>query len=52
MKDDKNTSQPLAEVFGFPIWNDSAQATRYRNQKLCPFNNNVRLSTAATKQIR
>jgi len=41
MKDDKNTPQPLAEVFGFPIWNDSAQAMRYRNQKLCPFNNKV-----------
>jgi hypothetical protein len=41
MNDDKNTAQPLAEVFGFPIWNDAAQAMRYRNQKLCPFNNKV-----------
>ncbi len=41
MKDDKNTFQPLAEIFGFPVWNESTQATRYRNQKLCPFNNKV-----------
>lgn len=38
----KNTNNsPLAEVFGFPINNDSAKAKRYRNQKLCPFNNKV-----------
>lgn len=41
MKDGKNTSQPLAEIFGFPIWNESAEAIRYRSQKLCPFNNKV-----------
>jgi hypothetical protein len=33
--------QPLAEVFGFPIDNQSADATRYRSNKLCPFNNKV-----------
>lgn len=32
---------PLGEVFGFPVENDSAKAQRYRNQKLCPFNNKV-----------
>jgi hypothetical protein len=32
---------PLAEVFGFPIINDSSKANRYRTQKLCPFNNKV-----------
>lgn len=32
---------PLGEVFGFPISNISDKATRYRSQKLCPFNNKV-----------
>ena len=32
---------PLAEVFGFPVDNFSSEATRYRNNKLCPFNNKV-----------
>ncbi len=35
------SEQPLAEVFGFPIDNDSTEAQRYRNNKLCPFNNKV-----------
>ncbi|MDT4898179.1 MAG: hypothetical protein QOH25_3256 [Acidobacteriota bacterium] len=33
--------QPLAEVFGFPINNQSPEATRYREKRLCPFNNKV-----------
>lgn len=33
--------QPLAEVFGFPLDNLSAEATRYRENTLCPFNNKV-----------
>ncbi|MFO0915208.1 MAG: NotI family restriction endonuclease [Pirellulales bacterium] len=33
--------QPLAEVFGFPINNQDRDATRYRKNKLCPFNNKV-----------
>jgi len=33
--------QPLAEVFGFPIDNQSEDANRYRTKKLCPFNNKV-----------
>jgi hypothetical protein len=33
--------QPLAEVFGFPIDNKSSEAVRYRNKRLCPFNNKV-----------
>ena len=33
--------QPLAEVFGFPIDNLSADAQRYRSNKLCPFNNKI-----------
>jgi hypothetical protein len=33
--------QPLAEVFGFPIDNMSAEAVRFRDNKLCPFNNKV-----------
>lgn len=38
---DKNNNQPLAEVFGFPIENQSERAIRYRENKLCPFNNIV-----------
>jgi hypothetical protein len=41
MSADKNTNQPLAEVFGFPIDNQSERAIRYRENKLCPFNNIV-----------
>lgn len=33
--------QPLGEVFGFPINNVSEEATRYRENRLCPFNNKV-----------
>ncbi|MDA3904831.1 MAG: NotI family restriction endonuclease [Bacteroidales bacterium] len=36
-----SNNSPLAEVFGFPLENDSTKAQRYRNQKLCPFNNKV-----------
>jgi hypothetical protein len=32
---------PLAEVFGFPIDNQSAEAVRHRQHRLCPFNNKV-----------
>lgn len=32
---------PLGEIFGFPIENDSFKAQRYRKQKLCPYNNKV-----------
>jgi hypothetical protein len=41
MNGDKNKNQPLAEVFGFPIENESDRARRYRDNKLCPFNNIV-----------
>jgi hypothetical protein len=34
-------NSPLAEVFGFSINNNSTKAKRYRNQKLCPYNNKV-----------
>lgn len=34
-------THPLAEVFGFPVDNLSEEATRYRNNRLCPFANNV-----------
>lgn len=33
--------QPMSEVFGFPITNDSAVSQRHRSMKLCPFNNKV-----------
>lgn len=38
---EKNILQPLGEVFGFPIDNESERALRYRENKLCPFNNIV-----------
>lgn len=41
MSADKNNNQPLAEVFGFPIDIQSERAVRYRENKLCPFNNIV-----------
>lgn len=36
-----SNKQPLAEVFGFPIDDQSERAIRYRENKLCPFNNIV-----------
>ncbi len=33
--------QPLAEVFGYPISNHSAEAKRCRDNALCPFGNKV-----------
>lgn len=38
---DKKNLQPLGEVFGFPIDNESERAKRYRDNKLCPYNNIV-----------
>lgn len=38
---DKKEVQPLGEVFGFPINNESERAIRYRENKLCPYNNIV-----------
>ncbi len=37
----KNDLQPLGEVFGFPISNESTRAKRYRANKLCPYINIV-----------
>ena len=34
-------NQPLAEVFGFPITNNSREAARSRQHRLCPFGNRV-----------
>ena len=34
-------NHPLAEVFGFPIDNFSPDATRHRDERLCPYNNIV-----------
>lgn len=33
------TNNPLAEVFGFPISNHSERASRFRENRLCPFHN-------------
>lgn len=41
MSSEKNNLQPLGEVFGFPIDNESDRAKRYRDNKLCPYNNIV-----------
>ena len=38
---DKKDLQPLGEVFGFSIDNESDRAKRYRDNKLCPYNNIV-----------
>jgi hypothetical protein len=38
---DRNDNQPLAEIFGFPIENETDRAKRYRKNKLCPYNNIV-----------
>jgi Restriction endonuclease NotI len=38
---DKKELQPLGEVFGFPIDNESDRARRYQDNKLCPYNNIV-----------
>lgn len=34
-------TQPLAEVFGRLIDDQSPKAIRYRSHRLCPFNNKV-----------
>jgi hypothetical protein len=41
MDEDLKYNHPLAEVFGFPITNETERAKRYRDNKLCPFNNIV-----------
>ena len=33
--------QPLVEVFGFPVGDNSSEADRYRKDRLCPYNNIV-----------
>lgn len=38
---DRKNINPLAEVFGFPIINETVKAKRYRDKKFCPFNNKV-----------
>lgn len=37
----KPPQQPLAEVFGYLVTDQSARANRYRLRRLCPFNNKV-----------
>ncbi len=37
----KQPQQPLAEVFGHLVTDQSASANRYRSRRLCPFNNKV-----------
>jgi hypothetical protein len=37
----RSLSNPLSEVFGFPVDDISTEAQRYRQKKLCPFNNKV-----------
>jgi hypothetical protein len=41
MNSNKKDLQPLGEVFGFSIDNDTERAKRYRDNKLCPYNNIV-----------
>lgn len=41
MSSGKKELQPLGEVFGFPIENEGDRAKRYRDNRLCPYNNVV-----------
>ncbi len=41
IKSMKDHNQPLAEVFGHLINDQTAKANRYRSHRLCPFNNKV-----------
>ena len=41
MEIEKKYFNPLAEVFGFPIINETTKAKRYRDKTLCPFHNRV-----------
>ena len=41
MSTHQNLQNPLAEIFGFPIINETESAKRYRRERLCPFNNKV-----------
>jgi hypothetical protein len=41
MGNNKKGAQPLKEIFGFPIDNQSERAKRYLENKLCPYNNVV-----------
>lgn len=34
-------NHPLNEIFGFPYWDNSATAQRFRKLRLCPYNNKV-----------
>ena len=40
VNDQQNSQHPLAEVFGYPSDDMSASATKSRQNKLCPYNNN------------
>jgi len=40
-KDIKEPAQPLAEVFGHILTDQTSSAIRYRSRRLCPFNNKV-----------
>lgn len=44
------SGQPLAEVFGFPPGNFSAEAVLSRNNRLCPYNNGVPNCTKVSKE--
>lgn len=41
MEAERRNSNPMAEIFGFPVINETTKAQRYRCKKLCPFNNKV-----------
>ncbi|MGB8705509.1 MAG: NotI family restriction endonuclease [Gillisia sp.] len=41
MAENYKEKSPLAEIFGFPITNNDQKSERYRNKKLCPYNNKV-----------
>ncbi len=44
-KEISNSKQPLSEVFGFPISNDSEEVKKSRQKRLCPFNRTSNICT-------
>ncbi|GIV90287.1 MAG: hypothetical protein KatS3mg055_2805 [Chloroflexus sp.] len=44
--------QPLAEVFGYLVTDQTDTAKRYRSLRLCPFNNKVRIAQRTRQSIR
>ena len=46
---DQNKNQPLAEIFGFPISNESSEANNSKKNLICPYNNIIQKCTKNSK---